>query len=66
MSNSKLRLALGADCADVGRMPVKATKPVIEATMMDAKAILSIIALAYLPLFGQIWKGLRLRGAPSI
>ena len=42
----KDRVALGSDCADVGRMPVKATTPVIEATMMAAKAILSIISLA--------------------
>ena len=62
----KLRVALGVDCADVGSMPVKATTPVIEATMMATKAILSIIGLAYLPLFGQIWKGLHLSGAPSI
>ena len=46
-------------------MPVKATTPVIEATMMATKAILSIIGLAS-SLFGQIWRGFRLRGTPSI
>ena len=60
----KLRVALGADCADVGRMPVKATTPVIEATMMAAKTILSIIGLAS-SLFDQILRGLRVSGAPS-